>query len=121
MKKVLILNKKEGETPLGALEKFRAQDKKYKGVKMTYAGRLDPMANGLILILAGDETKNKDKYLALDKEYYFSVLFGFATDTYDILGKIQHSYILENVGTLELKKNIKENLKYFTGKFKQKY
>jgi tRNA pseudouridine(55) synthase len=92
---------------------------------MTYAGRLDPMARGLLLILAGEEVKNKEKYLALGKEYEFEVLFGVATDTYDILGKIQHSDILENVGMLrnvnELEKQIKNNLKYFTGKFIQKY
>ncbi len=90
---------------------------------MTYAGRLDPMASGLLLVLAGDECKNKEKYLALDKEYEFEVLFGFATDTYDILGKVQHSHILQNVrmSGQDLEKAIKQNLKYFTGKFIQKY
>jgi len=121
VKKILILNKKEGETPLEALQNFRAKNKDYKDIKMTYAGRLDPMASGLILILTGEETKNKDKYLVLDKEYYFSVLFGFATDTYDILGKVKHSDIFENVRMLELGKKIKQNLKYFTGQFTQQY
>ena len=88
---------------------------------MTYAGRLDPMASGLILVLAGEEVRNKKKYLTLPKEYEFKILFGFATDTYDILGKIQHSHILKNVGMLELEEKIKQNLKYFTGKFMQKY
>ena len=60
-KKIILLNKKEGETPLEALEKFRLTNKKYKDVKMTYAGRLDPMATGLLLVLAGEETKNKEK------------------------------------------------------------
>lgn len=86
---------------------------------MTYAGRLDPMASGLLLVLAGEETKNKEKYLALSKEYEFEVLFGFATDTYDILGKITHSNMGADVGTTRRK--IKANLKYFRGKFKQKY
>jgi len=128
-KKILLLNKKEGETPLEALENFRRKkskkNKKYKDVKMTYAGRLDPMASGLLLVLAGGETKNKEKYLALEKEYEFSVLFGFATDTYDILGRAQYSNILKNIRTIrsksELEKKIKENLKSFVGKFKQKY
>ena len=88
VKKVIVLNKKEGETPLLALENFRAKNPKYLNVPMTYAGRLDPMASGVLLILAGAETKNKDKYLVLNKEYDFSMLFGFSTDTYDILGKV---------------------------------
>ncbi len=48
-----------------------------------------------------------------------------ATDTYDILGKVAHSSVLENtriaIGEKELAKKIKANLKFFTGKFPQKY
>ena len=121
MKKVILLNKKEGETPLEALEVFRRKNKKYEDVKMTYAGRLDPMASGLLLILAGEEVKEKEKYLALDKEYEFEILFGFSTDTYDILGKVIHSNILTNVGMKEFKKKITENLKYFRGRQMQEY
>src|SRR3989344_7692285 len=92
---------------------------------MTCAGRLDPMASGLLIVLAGEETKNKEKYLALDKEYEFEVLFGFSTDTYDILGKVHHYDIINNVIMINsrdvLEKAIKENLKFFTGKFIQTY
>lgn len=53
---------------------------------MTYAGRLDPMAEGELLILVGDECKNKEKYLGLNKEYEVEIVFGIETDTYDALG-----------------------------------
>lgn len=119
MKKVIVLKKKEGETPLESIGVFCRKHKKYKGVPMTYAGRLDPMASGLLLVLVGDECKNKEKYLKLDKEYEFEVLFGFATDTYDILGKVVNSSILQNDKMLI--KQIKSNLKFFRGKFTQKY
>jgi tRNA pseudouridine55 synthase len=102
---------------------------------MTYAGRLDPMASGLLLILTGDETKNKEKYLKLDKEYKFEVLFGFATDTYDLLGIPKVNNFLrssdlrgpvparpfKNYSPLEFRNAILYNLKFFTGKFIQKY
>lgn len=88
---------------------------------MTYAGRLDPMASGLLLILLGDEVKKKDKYLKLDKEYEFEILFEFATDTYDLLGKITHSKVLTNTRITKLEEKIKSNLKFFRGKFRQKY
>lgn len=121
LKKIILINKKEGETPLEVLESFRAKNKKYKDVKMTYAGRLDPLVSGLLLVLAGEETKNKEQYLALTKEYKFSVLFGFATDTYDILGKVvKVAVVRQDLTTGELEKKIKDNLKFFTGKFKQK-
>jgi len=121
VEKVIILNKKEGETPLQSLEKFRRKNTEYKNLKMTYAGRLDPMASGVLIILIGDEIKKKEKYLNLKKEYVFEVLFGFATDTYDILGKIIKNTQNFSLHKKELEKKIKDNLKCFTGKFMQKY
>lgn len=91
---------------------------------MTYAGRLDPMASGVLLILAGEETKNKEKYLNKDKEYEFEVLFGFSTDTFDILGKISARQDLaesKEVNVKELEKEIKKNIKNFVGESIQKY
>ena len=117
---IFELYKKEGQTPLEAMEEFRKENLEYKDQKMTYAGRLDPMAEGVLLILTGDDCKEKQKYLGLNKEYEFEILWGFQTDTYDILGiptwtsdvqVVQHSNILKNVGMLgEMK-----------GKFVQKY
>ena len=57
-----------------------------KNEKMTYAGRLDPMAEGALIVLAGNAVYEKEKYLKLDKEYEGEILFGFETDTYDVLG-----------------------------------
>jgi tRNA pseudouridine(55) synthase len=120
LKNIFILNKKEGETPLQALEAFRAKHPRLKHLPMTYAGRLDPLASGIMILLAGEETKKKEKYLGLDKEYEFVVLFGFATDTYDVLGKIVKKSG-EKLSKEELEKGIAKNLKYFKGKFKQDY
>ncbi len=123
-KKVFILNKREGETPLERMEIFRRQniktDKIFQNIKMTYAGRLDPMASGVMIVLVGEETKNKQKYLNFTKEYDFEILFGFSTDTHDILGKVT-DIIKQDVKKIELEKKLKENLKYFKGKFIQKY
>jgi len=121
MKKLIILNKKEGETPLEALEAFRKKNNEYKDQPMTYAGRLDPMASGLLVILAGEEAKNKQKYLNLSKEYEFEVLFGFATDTYDILGKITEVARQDLVKREDLEKKIKIALKDFVGTYTQAY
>ena len=121
MKKVILLNKKEGETPLECLENFRSKNKEYRNIPMTYAGRLDPMAEGLLLVLAGDECKNKEKYLNLDKEYEFRILFGFATDTYDILGKVTHSKMRAEIRIKSLEIKIKKELKKIKGKSIQEY
>jgi len=120
VKKILVLNKKEGETPLEALENFRRKNKKYKDARMTYAGRLDPLVSGFLLVLVGEAVREKEKYLGLSKEYEFEVLFGFATDTFDILGKIASEYN-KKLTRKELQTKIEKNLKHFRGKFKQKY
>ena len=86
MEQILNLYKERGETPLARLERFRKTHPEYKNVPMSYVGRLDPMAEGVLMVLAGEENKKRNSYLNLDKEYSFEVLFGFATDTYDILG-----------------------------------
>ena len=85
--KAVFVNKQPGETPLEALARYRAtRPDLVATTPMTYAGRLDPMASGTLLVLVGDECKNKDAYLGLDKEYEIEVLFGISTDTQDALG-----------------------------------
>ena len=80
------VEKREGETPLQALMRVRKVYPELKDLPLTYAGRLDPMATGLLLVLIGEECKRKDEYLALSKTYEFEVLFGASSDTGDILG-----------------------------------
>jgi tRNA pseudouridine55 synthase len=86
--KIIPFYKNMGETPLSALERLRKEQPEYLYMPLTYAGRLDPLAEGLLIILAGDECMKKDEYTALPKEYEVKVLFGFETDTYDVLGLV---------------------------------
>jgi tRNA pseudouridine55 synthase len=98
--KILTLYKNLGETPLECIERFRRDNPEYKDTNMTYLGRLDPMAEGLLLVLAGN-TRDKKQYLDLDKAYEFEVLWGFETDTYDTLG------LVENLGPMPQKLDMK--------------
>ncbi|MEK7552174.1 MAG: hypothetical protein AAB534_02035 [Patescibacteria group bacterium] len=85
--KIINFYKKLGETPKEAIERLRKEKPEYKDSRLTYAGRLDPMAEGVLLILEGDYTEaNKLEVLKLPKQYYFEVLWGFKSDTFDILG-----------------------------------
>jgi tRNA pseudouridine55 synthase len=84
---LLRLYKRVGETPLECILHFRSEHIEYQKIPMTYLGRLDPMAEGLLLVLAGD-TKGKKEFLEWDKTYEFEVLWGFETDTYDVLGLV---------------------------------
>lgn len=89
MQNPYILYKNEGETPLQALERLRGEHPMFAGEKMTYAGRLDPMAEGVLLVLWGDKVHEKEAYINLSKIYEIEVLLGFSTDTHDILGLVQ--------------------------------
>ncbi|MGH7204368.1 MAG: hypothetical protein ACREHC_08035 [Candidatus Levyibacteriota bacterium] len=86
MKALLPIYKPIGITPLQLIEQLRETKPEYKEEKIGYAGRLDPMAHGVMLLMVGDETKNRADYLSLSKEYKFKVLLGVETDTFDILG-----------------------------------
>lgn len=116
MNKVLNLYKKAGETPLACIDRFRNTHPEYRDVSMTYAGRLDPIAEGVLLVLAGEERFKKEEYLALAKEYEVEMLFGFATDTYDILGEV-----MTHVVAKPTKKEIDAHMQYFLGTYDQTY
>jgi len=86
---VIQINKKCGQTPLDCINEIKKEHPEMSHLPLTYAGRLDPLAEGVLLILVGDECLKKDEYLALPKEYELEVLFGFETDTYDLMGKVE--------------------------------
>ncbi|MDB5254401.1 MAG: tRNA pseudouridine55 synthase [Parcubacteria group bacterium] len=109
---ILKLYKNLGETPLECIERFRAENPVYKDMKMTYLGRLDPMAEGLLLVLAGN-TRAKDEYLSADKTYEFEVLWGFDTDTLDILGKV-------TAGSGQMPKKLEERMPKLLAEIRKK-
>lgn len=86
MERVVNVYKPQGMTPLQAIDAIRDRYPEYRSERMTYAGRLDPMAEGVLVILVGDAVHKKETYLRLDKEYEADIVFGIGTDTHDLLG-----------------------------------
>ncbi|MFM2374620.1 MAG: tRNA pseudouridine synthase tRNA pseudouridine55 synthase [Candidatus Parcubacteria bacterium] len=86
MQRYAVIEKHVGETPLEAIEVWRVRTGIAQSVPLAYAGRLDPMASGKLLVLMGDECKRQTAYHGFDKEYRVEVLLGARTDTGDILG-----------------------------------
>lgn len=87
-KGVLPVTKRRGETLAKLIQRVREEYDISPDIPVTYAGRLDPMAEGIVLLLTGDTRFQKDAYSAQEKEYKFQILFGISTDTYDPLGNI---------------------------------
>lgn len=85
---VFPIYKKAGETLAQLVARFRIEQSFEDALPITYAGRLDPMAEGLVILLVGETCKEKEPYLGLSKTYVFEVLFGVGTDTFDMLGLV---------------------------------
>jgi tRNA pseudouridine55 synthase len=114
---VVNLYKELGETPRERLERLRTQKPHFEHEVLSYAGRLDPMAEGVMLCLVGSANTRREEYLNMSKEYTLDVLFGFSTDTYDVLGKV-----IETGETDALRpRNIEKALNEFRGKLQQEY
>ncbi len=116
MGSVLTIYKKKGETPLQALSRLRRENPELEKETLSYAGRLDPLAEGLMLVLIGDANKEREKYLGLDKTYVSEILCGISTDTHDLLGLV-NEIKEESIGA----KKFIEGADTFLGKFSQKY
>jgi len=118
--KVIQVYKKCGQTPLDCINEVKKTNPELTHLPLTYAGRLDPLAEGVLIILVGDECLKKDDYLSLSKEYEVDILFGFKTDTYDLMGKILEVQSLIGFGSCT-SENLKETLLEFTGRITQAY
>ncbi len=86
----LIIWKNVGETLDQLLDRVRLEYSVSRETRMTYAGRLDPLASGIMIILTGDAVHDKELYNKLDKRYRATVVLGFETDTYDVVGLVQN-------------------------------
>lgn len=91
MHTIISVYKPVGLTPLETIQKLQSQKPDLLDQKITYAGRLDPLAHGVLLLLVGEKTKEKEDYLSLKKTYEFTVIFGIETDTYDLLGLVKET------------------------------
>ena len=92
--------------------------KKTNASKVGHCGTLDPFANGVLLICTGDETKNINNFMNLEKEYVADITFGYETDTLDKTGSIINQK--ENFSSLQISEGIiKSVLDGFVGSTKQ--
>ncbi len=52
--------------------------------KVGHAGTLDPLAEGLLILLTGKKTKMMDSFLKLDKEYVATLRLGVVSKSHDL-------------------------------------
>jgi tRNA pseudouridine55 synthase len=81
---VLNVNKPGGLTSYDVIRQLKPL---LPGAKLGHAGTLDPMAEGVLLVLVNEATKVAGYLMTQDKEYEAEVLLGRETDTDDITGQ----------------------------------
>ncbi len=69
--------------------------------KLCFAGRLDPMARGQLILLFDEECKQIDKYKSISKTYQFYIIIGIQTNSDDPLGIIQNISLQQNIDTIK--------------------
>ncbi len=82
----ILLHKPQGLTPQQVITIYRQLHPKYQGLKLGTVGRLDPLAEGLLVVMVGKENKKQSFYRNLDKTYQVEFILGVSTDSYDLLG-----------------------------------
>ena len=118
LSKVISVYKPGGLTPLQTLDLLRKKFPEYNNEKLSYAGRLDPLASGVMLVLVGEGNFEREKYLALPKVYQAQILLGVSTDTGDVLGLVQET----SKGVLDIDRSNLENIiRSCVGVFEQEY
>jgi tRNA U55 pseudouridine synthase TruB len=104
------------ETPLECLGRLRSHFPMLINIPLSYAGRLDPLASGLMIVLSGSYNKKRETYLSLDKVYEVDVLLGLSTDTGDLMGMIDGYKEIGDISEFNLKfDKLKNDIKNFIG------
>ena len=84
--KIFLINKPIEWTSFDVVKKIRGIiQKKYnvKKIKVGHAGTLDPKASGLLIVCAGEKTKQMKLFENLDKTYIGIMKIGCVTDSFD--------------------------------------
>ena len=110
---ILILNKPKNISSFSYIQKIRREE---NIKKIGHAGTLDPLAQGLMIVMANDATKFSDYLMKHDKTYLVEMELGYETDTLDLEGEKIKEYKGEIKITLNM---INKVIEKFKGKIKQ--
>jgi len=115
---ILNIYKEKGWTSFDVVAKLRSL---LKTKKIGHAGTLDPLAEGVLIVLTDSDTKRQDEFMHMEKEYEADVVFGATSPTLDLEGPISFSdiEITKYLKSKDLKKILLPILKNYTGEFEQ--
>ncbi len=109
---VLIINKPAGKTSHDVVAMVR----RILGQRRVgHAGTLDPLATGVLVVLAGKSTKMFDKFVAYDKGYRATLKLGLKTTSADTMGETIEQKSFAHVTRMDVEKAFAK----FTGEIEQ--
>ncbi len=85
MNGILLVNKPKGITSHDVVAKLR---RVLSTKAVGHAGTLDPMAQGLLILLLGEATKFSNYIMGQDKKYSAEIQLGIETDSWDAEGEL---------------------------------
>lgn len=110
--KLFIIDKESGPTSFEVVKAFRSAARVKKA---GHAGTLDPLAEGVLLVITGKATKAANYFMDLKKTYRFDVNLGVGTTTLDREGEI-----IERVRCPEFsEEDLLAAARQLTGKYEQ--
>ncbi|MCF7908731.1 MAG: tRNA pseudouridine(55) synthase TruB [Candidatus Omnitrophica bacterium] len=109
---IILVNKPKGITSHDVVDIVRRQ---LKTRKVGHAGTLDPLAEGLLIILVGRFTKSFTKFVNFDKEYFGILKLGETTTTGDSEGEVIKEASFKEIS----QDKINQAFKKFTGNIQQ--
>ncbi|QYN52943.1 tRNA pseudouridine(55) synthase TruB [Lactobacillus panisapium] len=110
---ILVVDKDKGMTSADVVYHLR---KALHIRKIGHAGTLDPDVTGVLPIAIGQATKLIELMHTQNKKYVGTAILGYATDSYDISGKVLKSQKLTDPIA---KEEIEQQMKKFVGQIEQ--
>ena len=109
---VLCVYKEQGCTSHDVVNKIR---RLYGTRQVGHTGTLDPMAEGVLIVMVGRAVKASELLSADTKEYVAGLKLGITTDTEDISGQV----LTEFAGQMPDFETVKNTVLSFTGEIEQ--
>ena len=97
---ILYVEKPLNWTSFDLVNKIRwkiTRSLKLKKLKVGYAGTLDPLATGVMIICTGKATKRIDEFQYKDKEYIATLKLGATTPSFDLEKEIDAVYPTKHI------------------------
>lgn len=110
---ILNIYKEKDWTSFDVVAKVRGL---LKTKKVGHAGTLDPLAEGVLIVLTDKDTKKQNEFMSMKKEYVAEIAFGATSETYDLEGDLTFTTLPPD---FDLESQIEEALPDFIGTIKQ--